>query len=514
MNERLQRAIAYLKGQRIDGLDEKATAAFIQPPPVREIRPAPNKDVDALPKTIELPEYRLLEELVYSEDPKIILLSGKAGTGKTFAVQWLVNRFDGACAVVAPTGLAALQAGGQTIHSLFCFPPRALQPEDIKPPGGRSREIFAHLKLLIIDEISMVRADVMDAIGLFLERFGPKPGQPFGGVKLILVGDLLQLSPIVETQEEKAWIRHRYRSEYFFSADCFRLHSWVPIELNKVFRQTEQEFIELLSKIREGVDVDATLLDLNKSCVGKPKPAEVLEISLVPSRQQADTINRSALASLAGPEIIFHAKVEGKMRQDRKLPSPNDLPLRAGAQVMFTKNDKGRRWVNGTMGKVVEVHSDHVMVCIAGQSKSLKVTEERWEQFGYKWDGLQKKLVTEVTGCFIQIPLAHAWAATIHKAQGQSFDNALVDLGHGAFANGQLYVALSRCRTRGGLRLARAIRKDDVKVDPQILVLCKEIKKIQEGVDCDLLASELKNKRLGKVDAPVATKYDGMDIPL
>jgi hypothetical protein len=411
------------------------------------------------------------------------------------AIRWLSERFRGSCAVCAPTGLAALQAGGQTIHSLFKFPPRALQASDVKPPGGQSREVFAHLKLLVIDEVSMVRVDVMEAIGLFLERFGPRPGTPFGGVKLVLVGDLLQLSPIVETNEERNWLRNRYRSEYFFSAECFRKHSWVPIELTRVFRQTEREFIELLSNIRRGVHVPQTLQALNETCAGKPRPPGVLEISLVASRAQAEDINRAELSRLPLPEVEFNGSVEGRMRQQQRLPSPNDLRLRPGAQVMFTRNDKMRRWVNGTIGKVTDVSRGRAMVLVPGFDKAFEVTPERWEQYEYRWNPKQKQLVTEVVGCFVQLPLTHAWAATIHKAQGQTFDHALVDLGNGAFASGQTYVAVSRCRTRQGLRLARPIRESDVLVDPQILALYEEIGKSVEGSDAAAMARALKQVR-------------------
>jgi len=494
VSDLLRKAIDFIKGQRIGDLDRKAAEAVAAPAVARA--PGPGRPSPAARPDIEvLPEYLLLEELVLGKDPQVILLSGRAGTGKSVAIQWLTGRFRGSCAVCAPTGLAALQAGGQTIHSLFKFPPRALQASDVKPPGGQSREVFAHLKLLIIDEVSMVRVDVMEAIGLFLERFGPRPGTPFGGVKLVLVGDLLQLAPIVETKEERDWLRNRYRSEYFFSAECFRKHTWVPIELTRVFRQTERDFIDLLSNIRRGVHIPQSLRSLNESCAGKPRPQGVLEIALVASRAQAEQINRAELCRLPLPEVEFNALVEGRMRQQQRLPAPNDLRLRPGAQVMFTRNDKGRRWVNGTIGKVTEVSKGRVMVLISRHDKAFEVTPERWEQYEYRWDPRLKQLVTEVVGCFVQLPLTHAWAATIHKAQGQTFDHALVDLGNGAFASGQAYVAISRCRTRQGLRLARPIRENDVRVDPQILALYEEIGKSLEGVDAAAMARALKEAR-------------------
>jgi ATP-dependent DNA helicase PIF1 len=450
----------------------------------------------ALPQDIiEIPEYRLIEELVHSDAASIVLVSGRAGTGKSVAIRWLSSRFEGAHAIVAPTGLAAIQVGGQTIHSFFRFPPRAIQSSDIKPPGSRSREVFAHLKVLIIDEISMVRADLMDGIALFLSRFGPQPGKPFGGVKLVLVGDLLQLPPVIESVEEREWIKHTFGSEYFFSASCFRKHSWVPVELTRVFRQTEKDFVDALSRIRSNTEIRPALEWLNAGCVRTRKPDGALEISLVPTRVRAESINREELGRLPLPERRYSARIEGRMPMDRKMPSPNDLDLRVGAQVMFTKNDKERRWVNGTMGRVVSLDASSVTVQIDGAAGAVCVTEDRWDQYEYSWDPAQRKLVAKVAGSFIQIPLAYAWATTIHKAQGQTFDHALVDMANGAFASGQTYVALSRCRTRAGLRLRRALREDDVRIDPNLVEAYRTIQAAASRIDPERMARELRAAR-------------------
>jgi ATP-dependent DNA helicase PIF1 len=447
---------------------------------------------------IELPEYRLVEELVLGGDHPLVVLSGRAGTGKSVAIRWLATRFDGGCAVVAPTGLAAIQVGGQTLHSLFKFPARLIQASDIKPPGARSREIFAHLKLLIIDEISMVRVDVMEAVGRFLERFGPRPGTPFGGVKLVLVGDLLQLPPVVDSRAEHQWIRRTYDSEYFFSAHCFKANASIPVELTRVFRQTDAKFIEILSDIRTGNGLPAAIGWLNQSCIGKPRPAGVPEISLVPTRELADEINRRELGRLGGPRRSYCARVEGRVPADRNLPSPNDLELRVGAQVMFTKNDQSRRWVNGTAGMVVDLGDSHVEVAIPGTPGSFTVQPERWDQHEYQWDETAGRLVAAVVGSFIQIPLMLAWASTIHKSQGQTFDHALVDLGRGAFASGQTYVAISRCRSHRGLRLGRAIREDDVKVDPSLLQAYRAMQATASRIDPAFMADQLRNRRLSR----------------
>lgn len=497
-----KKLVELLAGQRISEVADRATPANL-PLSAKPLSGASAAGpAVTFPRNLALPqeivetsEYRLIEELVRSDAAQIVLVSGRAGTGKSVAIRWLSGRFDGAHAIVAPTGLAAIQVGGQTIHSFFRFPPRAIQSADIHPPGARSREVFAHLKLLIVDEISMVRADLMDGISLFLERFGPNPGKPFGGVKLVLVGDLLQLPPVIESSEEREWIKHAFGSEYFFSASCFRKHSWVPVELTRVFRQTEADFVNALSSIRSNSDVRAALDWLNAECVRDRKSSDALEISLVPTRARAESINRHELSRLPLPERRYSAKVEGRMPLDRKMPSPNDLDLRVGAQVMFTKNDREKRWVNGTMGRVVSLDASGVTVQIDGSSGAVCVTEDRWDQYEYSWDPSQRKLVAKVAGSFIQIPLAYAWATTIHKAQGQTFDHALVDMADGAFASGQTYVALSRCRTRAGLRLRRALREDDVRIDPNLVEAYRTIQAAASRIDPERMARELRAAR-------------------
>ena len=498
----IRKLLDFLRGQSISEVAQRAVPARL---PAQARVPAGSSAASAPEASrsrridshdiIEIPEYRLVEELIRSDAAKIVLVSGRAGTGKSVAIRWLAGRFEGAHAIVAPTGLAALQVGGQTIHSFFRFPPRAIQPADIKPPGSRSREVFAHLKVLIIDEISMVRADLMDGIALYLERFGPKPGTPFGGVKLVLVGDLLQLPPVMESPEEREWIKHAFGSEYFFSASCFRRHSWVPVELTRVFRQTESDFVDALSRIRSNTNVRPAIDWINAGCVNANKPAGVLEICLVPTRARAEAINLDELDRLGLPERRYSARIEGRMPMDRKMPSPNDLDLRVGAQVMFTKNDKERRWVNGTMGRVVSLGQSSVDVQIDGAAGAVCVTDDRWDQYEYSWDPRQRKLVSTVVGSFIQLPLAYAWATTIHKAQGQTFDHALVDMADGAFASGQTYVALSRCRTRAGLRLRRALREDDVRIDPNVVDAYRTIQAAAGALDAERMTRELRAAR-------------------
>jgi ATP-dependent DNA helicase PIF1 len=423
-----------------------------------------------------LPEYEALEFALREPNIPVVILSGRAGTGKSTAVRWILSRLGGRAAVVAPTGLAALNAGGQTIHSLFRFPPKLLQDEDIKPPSS-NRDVFAHLEYLVIDEISMVNANLMDAVGTFLDRHGPRRGSPFGGVKLLLVGDLLQLAPIVEAGDVRTYMERHYRSPFFFSAKCLESMPFVAIELERVLRQTERDFITLLNGIREGSGLSDAVERLNRLCVRGVPAANAIEIHLVPTRAQAESINRERLDALPGPDAIYTSRVEGKFKlEPSKLPAPADLRLRRGARVVFLKNDPQRRWINGTLGTVEVLKQASVVVKIPSLEHPVEVGQARWEQYEYRYTHQEARIDSAVTGAFEQIPLVPAWATTIHKAQGQSYEAVAVDLESGTFAAGQAYVALSRCRTVGGLRLTRPLRDVDVKLDPQALAFYRALR--------------------------------------
>ncbi len=425
-------------------------------------------------------EYEAVREALRAGAP-IVFVTGGAGSGKSTLIDWLFGELEWPAAVVAPTGIAALNVGGATIHSFFKLPPRLLEPNDVK--RVTDRKLYEKLRLLVIDEISMVRADVMDAVCRFLEMNGPEPGKPLGGVQLLLVGDLFQLPPVVEHRDLQHFFRRTYRSPHFFSAHALRDAAIVPIELEQVFRQRDPAFATLLNDIREGRGVEAAVLTLNEVCFEATRgvTGEVdARVVLTPTNRAADRRNERALAALPGTSRLYAGSLEGRFDPEReRLPSPQNLELKVGAQVMFTKNDSERRWVNGTLGIVRELHADRVRVALAFEPGQVvhDVVRVSWDKIRYRWNERTQRIEKELLGRYQQLPLMLAWATTIHKAQGQTLDAVEIDLGHGAFAPGQAYVALSRCRELSGVTLTRPIRVDDIKCDPEIVRFYGELRR-------------------------------------
>jgi ATP-dependent DNA helicase PIF1 len=390
-----------------------------------------------------------------------VFLTGRAGTGKTTFLKAFLDSTELKAAIVAPSGIAALNAGGQTIHSLFKLPPALIQPQDVR--RVRDGRILKALELLVIDEISMVRSDLMDAIDRSM-RLHRGVARPFGGVKILCVGDSAQLPPVVSREDEpvlEAW----FGGPYFFDAPAVKAMDWTAIELQQVFRQSEARFLDMLDRMRRGRPTrdDAELLD--ERVVGEPPPFDEEAgdgaIVLTTTNEAARRINDLEMARLKGAEATYGAKVEGQF-DERIFPTDNELALRIGARVMLLRNDMDKRWVNGTLGTVVDLGKTSVFVRIGRNTYEIEPAD--WERYVYEADGEgvpQRKPV----GIFRQIPLRPAWALTVHKAQGLTFDAVHVDFGRGAFAHGQTYVALSRCRTLGGLTLSRHLRRTDVRVD-------------------------------------------------
>lgn len=389
----------------------------------------------------------------------IVFVTGGAGTGKSTFIRELRERFpEKKSVVLAPTGVAALNAGGQTIHSFCQLPLRAVTPEDIREI--EEREVVENLDLLIVDEVSMVRADILDGLARFLQ-VNRRSTAPFGGVQIVLVGDLFQLPPVV-TSSDKPFLADRYASPHFFSAHCLEGLSFLPVELQVVYRQRDAEFAALLGSLRGGEDVAGAVAEINRQCVGRPLSGQYL--ILVPTRKAAAEENRRRLEALPGKERTYVAKVEGTFSSgsDDRLPAPQTLALKRGAQVMFTRNDSEKRWVNGTIGIVEQMRGDSIGVRLAdGVIHDVEIVE--WQNLRYAWDESEKRIVEEVLGTFAQYPLMPAWAVTIHKAQGLTLARVSVDFGGGAFAEGQVYVALSRCQTLEGLSLARPVRPHEVR---------------------------------------------------
>lgn len=439
-------------------------------------------DIDSVEAT---DEYRIALQLIQEKAP-FVFVTGRAGTGKTTFIRWLCHSFKGNVAIVAPTGLAALTAGGVTIHSFFRFPLGFVELKNIKKVDHRA--VYENLDLLIIDEISMVRVDMMDAIERFLSLNGPKPGEPFGGVPVVAVGDMHQLPPISDQSGIRQYIEDNYNSPYFFSAHALQNVKPLPLELKRVFRQKDENFLSILNYLRTGQNLSESVNKLNRLCLDQDYSSAAWT-TLVPTRKLASEINKKHLAKLSGPTKEFVGEIEGKFfsnqnyrgknedELDRMLPAPYRLRLRIGARVVFTKN--GSAWVNGTTGIVRDIKPNVIQVQIDDEGVDVVVDVQRtsWKKGKYRYDQATSSVVSQTVGSFKQFPLALGWAMTIHKAQGQTLSRVIVDLDWGTFATGQAYVALSRARSINGLKLRRAIKREDVKADEIIRALYLRIAK-------------------------------------
>jgi len=413
-------------------------------------------DSSSLTSSIEvIPEYTVVKDLVES-GPRTVLVTGGAGTGKSTLIQWLRSQFDGSTIVAAPTGIAALTAGGQTIHSLCGFPPAWLLDFDIR---RKSRSPVAKADLLVLDEVSMINANMLDAVDSFF-RLNRSSSQPFGGVSVVLIGDLFQLPPIV-TAETAPLFRKEYSSPKFFAARALQNAPFDAVELTRPFRQHDALFVSLLSNIREGTDVERTLQGLNSSVLIS-NDGHSGAVWLSPRNADVDRLNHERLASLSGKEVTYIARKSGTFRTN-PLPAPAELRVRVGAQVVMASNSQG--WVNGSIATVTGVHQDRMTVRLRDSDKTFDVPPNTWEQYEYQWSEESERIERVVVGSFTQIPANLAWAMTIHKSQGLSLDAVHLDLGSGAFATGQTYVALSRCRSMETLSLSRPLQAKDVFVD-------------------------------------------------
>lgn len=398
---------------------------------------------------------------------KSIFITGRAGTGKSTLLQLFRNTTRKKCVVLAPTGIAALNVKGQTIHSFFGFPPRPLSKRDIKK--RRNSRLYKNLEVLIIDEISMVRADMLDNIDYFL-RINRNINLPFGDVQVVFFGDLFQLPPVVSTEVEKQMFKTQYDSPYFFSAKVFEEFEMEQLELRKVYRQEGRHFLRLLDAIRlNQADYD-DLEDLNERHQPNFSPEEFY-ITLSARNAKVNSINDKALKDIPFDEEVYLASVTGDFNP-RLFPTDAALKLKLNAQVMFIKNDPDKRFVNGTIGKITKLENDKISVEVeeSGEKQLIVVERFEWEILRYEASKEDlNKIETKVAGTFKQFPLRLAWAVTIHKAQGKTFDKVIIDLGRGAFEHGQTYVALSRCRTLEGIVLRQRLKGNDVMVDERVV---------------------------------------------
>ena len=410
-----------------------------------------------------------------------VFLTGKAGTGKSTFLKYICANTKKKHVVLAPTGIAAINAGGSTLHSFFKLPFYPLLPDDpnFSLQRGRIHEFFKYtkphrklleeLELVIIDEISMVRADIIDAVDRILRVYSRNLREPFGGKQLLLVGDVFQLEPVVKGDEREILNRF-YPTPYFFSARVFNQIDLVSIELQKVYRQTDATFVGVLDHIRNNT-VGATDLQLLNTRYGTQiEESEAdMYITLATRRDNVDHINDKKLAELPGEPVTFSGEITGDFPES-SLPTSQELVLKPGAQIIFIKNDFDRRWVNGTIGIISGFDPfEETLYVITDDGKECDVKRESWRNIRYKYNEEKKQIEEEELGTFTQYPIRLAWAITIHKSQGLTFSRAVIDFTGGVFAGGQAYVALSRCTSLEGIQLKKPVSRADVFVRPEII---------------------------------------------
>jgi len=403
----------------------------------------------------------IVEQLENTKDH--FYITGKAGSGKSTLLAYFRSITQKNTAVLAPTGVAAIRVKGQTIHSFFGFPPKVIQTRHIKKV--RQIELLQNLETLIIDEISMVRADVFDAIDYSLRVHRKKLTQPFGGVQVIVFGDLFQLPPVVNMDESSLLERIYPSGQFFFHSNIFQDAQFKTLELQSIYRQTDDHFIYLLNAVRDGSITHSQIDNLNDSLVDNFKMDEG-KIILTTTNARASGINQNYLKQLSSEEFSYRAQATGQFYKEL-FPTDEVLKLKKGAQVIMIKNDPEKRWVNGSIGTIHDIAEKKIKVKI--NHKIYEVKKEKWDRIQYSYDDDQQEVLENVTGSFKQYPMRLAWAITIHKSQGQTFEKVIIDMSQGSFAPGQLYVALSRCISLEGIELLRPLKKSDVIVNKQLI---------------------------------------------
>ncbi|MBR5298351.1 MAG: AAA family ATPase [Parabacteroides sp.] len=409
-----------------------------------------------------------------------VFLTGKAGTGKSTFLKYICAHTKKKYVVLAPTGIAAINAEGVTLHSFFKLPFRPILPDDpdLSLKNGRifdffkytkkHRKLIEEIELIIIDEISMVRADIVDCVDRILRVFSGNMRLPFGGKQLLFVGDVFQLEPVVPS-DQKEILSLFYSSPFFFSARVFKEINLVPIELQKVYRQTDPVFIHVLDRIRNNEARKQELDTLNARYFPHFSPRnEDMYITLATRRDQVDYINEQKLKELPGEEFVSYGKIEGDFPES-SLPTQLNLSIKEQAQVIFIDNDYERRWVNGTIGMVSGIDENGNVYVLLEDGREYLVEPTSWRNYKYKYNEKEKKVEEEIVGTFEQLPIRLAWAITVHKSQGLTFSRVVVDLTGGVFAGGQTYVALSRCTSLDGLVLKSRISPQDIFIRKEIV---------------------------------------------
>lgn len=407
-----------------------------------------------------------------------LFLTGKAGTGKSTFLRYIAETTKKKCVVLAPTGIAAINAKGVTLHSFFKIPFHPLLPNDSQYSvrniretlkyNGEKCKLIRELELIIIDEISMVRADIIDFIDKVLRVYSRNMSQPFGGKQLLLVGDVYQLEPVVR-EEDRQLLSPFYTSAFFFDAMVWREKRLVSIELQKIYRQSDPDFIRILDDIRVS---RATLSDIQKLNArvnaALPDDEDNMSITLSTTRDTVDYINTQRLSALPGSTYEYTGEIKGDF-PETMLPTPMRLEIKVGAQIIFIKNDAEKRFVNGTLGVVTELDDEGTYIGVHTETgEDIFVERDRWSNMRYTFNEEEKRIEENEIGSYIQFPLRLAWAITVHKSQGLTFNQVKIDFGHGVFAGGQTYVALSRCRSLEGISLQQPLRSTDIFVRDEV----------------------------------------------
>ena len=417
--------------------------------------------------------FEITEKIQYAVDliknsDKNIFITGRAGTGKSTLLEYLRDNIKKNLVVLAPTGVAALNVKGQTIHSFFGFKPN-ITIDKIKK--GKNTKVYKNLELIIIDEISMVRADLLDCIDKFL-RLSKNNEKPFGGIQIVFVGDLYQLPPVVTYEDKKILDYLLYKTPYFFSAYVMGQIELEIIELKKIYRQKDNDFINLLNLVRNK-KIDQENLDIiNRRCLIDVKFDNELYITLTSTNRLSDNMNREKLLELKGKKYNYKAEIDGKFAS-KYYPTTEVLDIKIGSQVMLINNDPKRRWVNGSIGKIIDITenlmTNNDMIIIKLDSGNIvNVEPNKWDIYTYFFDEKDSKINQKISGSFIQYPIKLSWAITIHKSQGKTFEKVIIDTGSGCFTHGQMYVALSRCTSLEGIILKNPVYKSDIIFDFRI----------------------------------------------
>lgn len=460
------------------------------------------------------PEFQDAWDLI-QHTHRSLFLTGKAGTGKSTFLKYIRDNTKKKTVVLAPTGIAAVNVGGQTMHSFFKIPFKPMLPDDpdyANPARMRKMlrytkekvKLIQQLELIIIDEISMVRADIIDFVDRVLRVYSGNMREPFGGKQLLLVGDIFQLEPVV-THDTRDILRRYYKNFFFFNARAFELINLVSIELRKIYRQSDNDFIALLDRVRINRATAADMARLNQRC--DPDFQEVKDdfaITLATRRDTVDSINDEHMKALKTPEHVFEGQIEGDFPEN-SLPTAYHLALKEGAQVIFIRNDKEGRWCNGTIGKITRL-SDYSVTVALETGEEMQVEPEVWENMLYTYNEKEKKVEEKVLGSFSQIPIKPAWALTVHRSQGLTFNHVVIDFAGGAFTGGQTYVALSRCTSLEGITLLKPLSERDIIVNLAVVDFSRQFNNRQ------LINEAMEQERANQLYRRAAHAFDNQEF--